>query len=105
MHEYLIPAIAAIVVAAIEYAAVKERKEAKKERERTLARAAIREKESLLSMQMMDATLQLSIVTANALTGGKNNGNVARAQEAAKNAMDAYTDFHDELTAHTINKI
>ena len=46
--------------------------------------AELRRKESLLSLEMMDATLQLSIVTSNALTGGHNNGNVERAREAAK---------------------
>ena len=52
----------------------------------------------------MDATLQLSVVTSNALTGGHNNGNVERAREAAQKAADEYEDFMLELTAHEIGK-
>ena len=52
---------------------------------------------------MMDATLQLSIVTSNALTGGHNNGNVERAREAAKTVGAKYADFMREVTAGEIS--
>ncbi len=61
-----------------------------------------REKESLLSMTMMDATLQLSIVSANALTTGHNNGNVEEAREAAKKAKEEYEQFLREVAAQSI---
>ncbi len=64
--------------------------------------AKARERESLLSLRMMDATLQLSVVTSNALTGGHNNGNVERAREAAQKVGDEYTKFMQELTAHEV---
>lgn len=66
--------------------------------------AALRQRESLLSLRMMDATLQLSVVTSNALTNGHNNGNVERAREAAKRAAEAYEDFLRETTAHEVGK-
>lgn len=65
---------------------------------------ALRQKESLLSLRMMDATLQLSVVTSNALTGGHNNGNVERAREAAKKVADEYEAFMRETLAHEICK-
>ena len=61
-----------------------------------------REKESRLSMAMMDATLQLSIVSANALTDGHNNGNVAEARKAVEAAQKAYTDFLREVTSQSL---
>ena len=62
----------------------------------------LREKESRLSMSMMDATLQLSIVTANALTGGKNNGNVEEAKKAAEKAKADYDAFIRETAANAL---
>ena len=93
MMEYVIPALATIIIAIIEAMAAKERKETKKQNEKSEARANIRAKESRLSMQMMSATLQLSIVSANALTNGHNNGNVERAKTAAEHAMQEYEQF------------
>lgn len=67
-------------------------------------RAKLRQRESMLSLRMMDATLQLSVVTSNALTGGHNNGNVARAREAAEKAAAEFEQFMREVTAHEICK-
>lgn len=67
-------------------------------------RQALRRKESLLSMEMMDATMQLCVVTANALTGGHNNGNVERAREAEKAAAEKYRQFMRETTAYEVGK-
>lgn len=64
--------------------------------------AKLREHESLLSLRMMDATLQLSVVTSNALTGGHNNGNVERAREAAQKVAAEYEDFIRQTTAHEL---
>lgn len=101
---YIIPAIATIVVAVVEALAARDRKQAKIDREKATERAKRRETESRLSMQMMDATLQLSIVTANALTGGHNNGNVEKAREAAEKAQAQYDDFLKDVAAHQIAK-
>ena len=67
-------------------------------------RATLREKESLLSLRMMDATLQLSVVTSNALTGGHNNGNVERARETAQRVASEYEEFMRSVTAHEVGK-
>lgn len=56
-------------------------------------------------MKMNSATLQLCVVTANALTGGKNNGNVERAKQAAKEAEEAYNTFIQELAANQVAKL
>ena len=74
----------------------------KKSNKKAEQRAALREERDLLNLHMMDATLQLSIVTSNALTGGHNNGNVERAREAAKKASDEYEEFMREVTVHEV---
>ena len=55
-------------------------------------------------MKMLDATLQLSIVSANALTNHQNNGNVERARAAAQAAQIEYHDFLQEIAAHEVSK-
>lgn len=105
MWEYIIPAISAIVVAAIEAVAAKDRKRAKK-REETLKRhEQQRAEETRLAMAMNSATLQLCVVTANALTGGHNNGNVERARQAAQQAEAEYDAFVQRLAANQVAKL
>lgn len=76
----------------------------KRSNDRSEHRAQVRERESLLSLRMADATLQLSVVSSNALTDHKNNGNVERAREAAEAAAADYQAFMQELTAHQVGK-
>ena len=101
--QYVIPAVAAIIVAIIEAIAAKERNDRKKDKEAELKRANERKEESRLSMKMMDAALQLSVVTANALTGGHNNGNVERAKESAQKASEAYQEFLHRVASDSVN--
>lgn len=103
MEQYLIPAIATIIIAIIEAIAARERKETKESRAKEEKRANQRARESRLSMDMMSATLKLSVVTANALTGGHNNGNVEESRKAAQKASDEYEAFIREITAQEIN--
>jgi len=98
------PVVGTIVVAVIEKNASKERQEQKEKDEKAEERAKLREKESRLSMKMLDATLQLSIVEANALTGGHNNGNVERARQSAEAAQAEYNAFLQEIAAHEVSK-
>ena len=56
-------------------------------------------------MAMNSATLQLCVVTANALTGGHNNGNVERARLAAQEAEYAYNQFIQRLAANQVSKL
>ena len=67
-------------------------------------RSELRRRESLLSLEMMDATLKLSVVTANALTGGHNNGNVAVARSSAESVSEKYEQFMRETTAYEVGK-
>jgi len=77
---------------------------ANKNQKKSERRAQLRQKESLLSLRMMDATLQLSTVTANALTGGHNNGNVEQAREAAQAVSEEYQEFMRSITAFEVGK-
>lgn len=98
----IISALAVVIVAMIEARAAKDRKILLKAQEEEKIRAEQREKESRLAMQMMDATMQLSVVSANALAGGHNNGNVEAAKHAAEEASRAYKAFLMDTTAHNI---
>ena len=102
--EHVWTGICTILVALIEAGAAVGRKRDKKEKEEYAKHAALRAEESRLSMQMMSATLQLSVVTANALTGGHNNGNVAQAKDAAQKAMSDYTAFVRKVDCSEVAK-
>lgn len=94
--------ISAIIVAIIEWRAYQDRKALKKAKAEEALRQQQREEESRLSMKMMSATMQLSIVSANALTGGHNNGNVEKAKEDAAEATKEYNDFLQRVASHNI---
>ena len=98
MAQYIIPAIAAIIVAIIEVRGSKDRK-------RTDARAARRARESRLSMDMMLATLEMCDCLCIALQGGRTNGNVEEARDKAKDARDAYLSFLRDQAATQVSKI
>ena len=93
-----------IIVAIINTRATQDRKVTEERNRKADELASKREKESRLSMQMMDATLQLSVVTANAVLGGHNNGNVERAKQAAEKAQAEYLQFLQEIASHEVAK-
>ena len=97
MAQYIIPAAAAIVIAVIEAIAAHERKQTKEDRE-------TRQRESRLSMDMMFTTSEMCDVLCIALQGGKTNGNVEAARDAAKKAREAYTTFLRDQMASTVSK-
>lgn len=103
--EYIIPAVSAIVVAIIEALAARDRRLAKKQTDTLKRHEQQRAEETRLAMSMNSATLQLCVVTANALTGGHNNGNVERARLAAQDAEDAYNQFIQRLAANQVAKL
>lgn len=92
-------------MALIEAQAAKDRKKTKEDAERQKRHERERAKEMQLSMFLIHATLQLGIVSANALTGGHNNGNVERAKEAARQAEEEYDTFLKELGANQCAKV
>lgn len=104
----LIAAVGTVVVALVEVRAAKDRKrsaaQAKEERERVERRAATRERESRLSMEMMAATCALSLVAAKKLTGMHTNGDVEEAMDKALAAQEDYADFVRDVAAHQVVK-
>ena len=105
MEQYVIPGLFTVLVAIIELIAAKDRKQSKKENERLKRHEQQRAKETKLQMEMNSATLQLCVVTSNALTGGHNNGNVERARQAARDAEEAYNAYIQELAANQVAKL
>ena len=104
MAPYIIPAAAAVLVAVIEAIAARDRRRILKTEQSEMENERIRAEQARLSMQMMSATLQLSVVTANALTGGHNNGNVEAARLAAETAQANYEDFLRRVTAQEVSR-
>lgn len=95
MAQYIIPAIAAIIVAVVEAIAARERKHTKDDRE-------TRQKEFRLSTDMILAISEQCDVLCNALQGGKSNGNVDEARKKAKEAREAYTTFLRDQAASKV---
>ena len=88
----IISGVFALLVVWIEVRATRDRK-------RSERFAAIRAKESKLSMKMQDAGLSLSIATALAVERGETNGEMKTAREKAKVAQEEYEDFVHELVS------
>ena len=105
MISAIISAVAAVLVAVIEGVSLSERQKEKKANERREKLATQRAEENALSMKMNFATLQLSIVCSNALTGGHNNGNVERAKLAAQEAESEYRAYLQKIAASQISKV
>jgi len=91
----LFSGISMIVVAKIQTDGNKQKKIDDKREER-------RQKESRLSMQMMEASIELADVNAVALQNGKLNGNVEAARNKAKNALEEYRSFLADVTSEVI---
>lgn len=89
----------AIAVAIIGIFSAREAKKNKELTEQYNLKLERRKKQDLLILKMLNATLELSIVCANALAGGHNNGNVEESREAAKSAREAYENFMLEVMA------
>ena len=100
----VISAAALIAVAIIEAVALRERKNEKAEKERVEKRAALREHESHLSMQMMSAACALALVTAKKVTGMHTNGDVEEAMDKAREAQANYQTFLEETAARQLAK-
>lgn len=98
MSQYIIPAIAAVIVAVIEAMAARERKHSKADRE-------MRERESRLSMELMSANCELSVVTAMALKEGHTNGTLEPALEKASKAQNDYKNFLMDTAARDVAKV
>lgn len=102
---FIISAFSLIIVAIIGKEQRVEHGKTEKARAREEERAKIRETESRLSMDLMEATSELSDVIAIAVSGGKVNGNVEAARERAKVARENYHDFIRDLAAKNVTKL
>lgn len=100
----IINAIVLIAVALIGKSQKAENIKAEEARAKAEARAKTRETESRLSMDLMEATSELSDVIAIAVSGGHVNGNVEAAREKAKEAREAYRAFVRDQAAHNVAK-
>ena len=98
MAQFIIPAIAAIIVAIIEVRGQRDRK-------RTEARAQRRAQESRLSMDLMFSTSEMCDCLCIALKGGHIDGNVDEAREAAQRAREAYKSFLRDQAATQVSKV
>lgn len=94
----LIAAASSITVAVLERRAAQDRK-------REQVRMDRRERESRLSMDLMSATCELSVVTATAMREGHTNGTLQPALDAAQKAQENYRNFLRDEAAHAVAKI
>ena len=94
----LIAGAATVLAAGAEY-------RSRKNAHRAEARAARREKESRLAMDLMYASCSLSLTTAKKLAGQHTNGDVEEAMAAAEAARTAYIGFIRSEAAHNVAKL
>jgi len=94
----IISGVFALLVVWIEVRATRDRRLSER-------RAAIRAKESKLSMKMQDAGLSLSVATALAVERGETNGEMKTAREKARAAQEEYEDFVHELASEQATSI
>ena len=101
----IISSAAVILVAVIEAVAAVERRGLKNARERSERRAEERAQESRLSMQMMDACLELGLATATAVEQGKVSCDLKSAKEKAQQIREEYRNFIRSIAARQVVKI
>ena len=93
----IITALAGIVVACLSIQISKVNKRSEEQNE-------LQERQTLLLLRMVDSSISLSLVSANALMDYKNNGNVEEAYSAAHKAKQDYKALMQEITAHEVVK-
>ena len=62
-----------------------------------------RQKDSRLTMKMIEASIELADVNAVALQNGKLNGNVEAARKKAKDALEEYRAFQADVMSEVIS--
>ena len=94
-------AVALVLVEIIEALATRDRRRYKSDR----GRAALRARESQLSMEMMISNNRLTLVIAKKLTGQHTNGDVEEAMHEAQQSQADYQTFLEETTAKQMAKV
>lgn len=105
MSDAAVTAFSIVLVAVIEAISAWDRRQGRKERERTEKRAIRRAEESRLSMELMSANCALALTTAKKLAGMHTNGDVEEAMLAAKEAQEKYQDFIQKQASDQVSKI
>lgn len=100
MVEVICAIIAAVSAVMVAYIGRKTELRAKKSEDR----ANLRQEESLLQLELMNANTQLTQAIGNAVLGGHNNGNVAIAKKNVEDALAKYQEFHNKLALRVVNK-
>ena len=97
--------LCALIAGAASVLAAKAEYRSRRSARRAEARAARREKESRLAMDLMYASCSLSLTTAKKLAGQHTNGDVEEAMAAAEAARTAYIGFIRSEAAHNVAKL
>lgn len=93
-----------IIVTLIEARATKERRATAVDKARAERRSRERQEESLLSMELNFANLELSRATAIAVEKQKINGEMTKARAEAEEAAENYREFIRSLAARQVTK-
>lgn len=100
----LITAGATSLCGYLAYLSNQEHKAAEKSRKETEERAEERRKESLLSLQLMNANCSLTVGTAMAIKRGTCNGEMEQGLKDVQEAMKNYREFHEKLANKRLNE-
>ena len=102
MGEYIVPALAAVVVAVIEAVAARDRRRAKKDSAHAEERDKARENMMVLLVESSRASLNLGIATAHALQRGACNGDTEEALQYAADTKQRQKHFFEQQGIHAI---
>lgn len=106
MAGYVVTGICTIIVAIIEAIAARDRKAAKRRDVKIEERAKIRAEESRLSMEMMDANMDLSLASAEAIkSGGQWDGMLETAIGKSVQAQDKYRAYLQKIASGKIAEV
>lgn len=94
--------ICTLITAAAGLACAYLAREVTKKNKKEEQRDKLRKREAAVSLEMISATMELSLACCNALTGGHNNGNVEEAKTKALKADQKYRELEREILAEVL---
>lgn len=102
MEQYIIPAVAAVIVAVIEALAVRDRRAAKKEKAHRDEQEKAREQLLLLLVSSTAAAIALGEATGHAMQRGHTNGDMEAALEYAAKVKHEQKEFLSKQGIHAL---
>lgn len=102
MEQYIIPALAMVVVAIIEAVAARERSKAKKDKARHEAQERAREELMVLLVESTGAAIALAEATGHAMQRGHTNGDMEAALDYAAQVKHKQKDFLTRQGIHAM---